>query len=576
MRKTILFLLFLMISLPASAAETIKNFHSNIHVREDASVIVTEQITVNREGQQIRRGIYRDLPRTKGVQYSVISVKRDGKPEPYFTENAGRFYRINTGNDEYLPRNGLYTFEITYQASNVILGFKDYDEIYWNVTGNEWIFPIEHASAKVFLPQGANLKQSSSYIGRHGSQEAGTYNSETSLFSTPRQLYPGEGLTVAVGFNKGFVDITQPPAVPLDRYAQYAGLILGAYFLITWHLFGRDPVKDAVMPQFKGLPDLTPAQAGWIYSYGHNKENCLAAALLQGGVSGFLQMKEEAKNVEITKLRDPKNGEEKIFEKNLSFPLMLTDRYSSTMESFMKTFETFLKQKGGEEYFTSNTPWLILGGVLILALTAGLFFLADAAQLTFLAGIYSIFFISAGQRFVIGLATGKISSSSLFILIFTAIHFSLMSVGIISETPEATTIIIFYVISIVALIVYSYLIIRPTYKGMQVSVHLDGIKMFLKAVDPTLPKGVNYEKMEALLPYAFLFGLEKEWESKMKTLLAGEMYKPSWYNGHHFTMGSCKSLHSTVSKSCTRPSKSGSRGGGFSGGGFGGGGGGGR
>ena len=169
MQKLFFILLFSVFALPTFALETIKDFHSDIRVQTDGSVIVTEKITVNREGKQIRRGIYRDLLKTKGVRYSVISVKRDGEKEPFFTENAGRFYRINTGNDNFLPRNGLYTFEITYRASNVVLGFENYDEIYWNVTGNEWNFPIERVSAKVILPQGAQEIQHDGYTGSAGS-----------------------------------------------------------------------------------------------------------------------------------------------------------------------------------------------------------------------------------------------------------------------------------------------------------------------------------------------------------------------------------------------------------------------
>ena len=227
MRKLFLFFIFLTFSLPASAAEVIKDFHADVYVREDGSVTVCERITVNREGWKIKRGIYRDLPETKGVVYSVVSVKRDGKKEPYFTESTGRFYRINTGSDEYLPRDGLYTFEITYQASNVILGFKDYDEIYWNVTGNGWAFPIERASAKVFLPEGAKVIQSASYTGFAGSKTPADYNPETGVFSVSN-LSKNEGLTVAVGFDKGFVTVTRAPAIPVEKGIKYAALIMAA------------------------------------------------------------------------------------------------------------------------------------------------------------------------------------------------------------------------------------------------------------------------------------------------------------------------------------------------------------
>lgn len=574
MRKIFLFFLFLTFSLPVSAAEVIKDFHADIRVQTDGSVIVTESITVNREGRQIKRGIYRDLPKTKGVHYSVLSVKRDGQKEPYFTENTGRFYRINTGNENYLPRNGLYTFEIRYQARNVILDFKDYDEIYWNVTGNEWAFPIERASAKVFPPEGAKEIQHASYVGFSGSKTPAGYNPETGVFSVSG-LNKGQGMTVAVGFDKGFVTATRAPAFPLEKGIKYAVLILAAYLLMTWHLFGRDPEKDAVMPRFRGLPDLTPAQAGWIYAYGHNAPDCVTAAFLQGGISGFLKI-EGTDDLRITKLRPAKAGEEKVIERYLTMPVTLTKKYNPSMKMFMNGFKTFLENKAGEKYFTANTRWLVFGCLLMLALTAGLCYLANALPLAAVIGFYLIFFIPAGKGLISVFSTGKFSFSSLFVLIFIGIHFSVMAFGITSDMPDAGPVFLFYVLSCLALIIYSFLIIQPTRKGMEVITHLDGIKMFLKAVEPTLPEEVDFNKMEALLPYAVLFGLEKEWSKKMKQIVAGASYRPDWYGGRAFSFHNLDTFHSVVSTSCTPPSRSGSGGGGGCGGGFGGGGGGGR
>ena len=574
MRKLLFIFVVLFFTFPVSAQEAITNFHSDIYVQENGSVIVKETITVNRQGFKIKRGIYRDLPKTKGVTYAVRSVKRDGNTEPYFTENIGRFYRINTGDDHYLPHNGLFTFQIIYQANNVILGFPDYDEIYWNVTGNEWDFPIERASAKVFLPKGAKIRQQAGYVGSYGSRTPAA-DKGAGEFVTTKPLSDDEGLTIAVGFDKGFVSMTRPPSIPLERYTQYAFLILGVYLFVTWHLFGRDPAKEAVMPRFRGLPDLTPAQAGWIYAYGHNKADCLTAALLQSGVSGFLKM--EGKNdIRISKMRPAQNGEEKLLDHHLRMPVTLTKKYDPLLKSFMDTFTTFLKNKAGEKYFTANTQWMVIGCLLMLALTTGLCYVAEALPFALVMGFYLIFFVPAGKGLISCFSTGKFSFSSLFVLIIIGLHFGTMSFGILAENPEMKIVFLFYITSLFALLVYSFLIIRPTYKGMQVIAHLDGIKMFLKAVEPTLPKEVDFQKMEALLPYAVLFGMEKEWDEKMKIVTAGTTYRPDWYGGHHFSSRSLDAFHSVVSTSCTPPSRSGSGGGGFSGGGFGGGGGGGR
>ena len=47
----------------ALAAEQINDFDVDIEVRKSGDILVTEKIEVTSEGRQIRRGIFRDLPR---------------------------------------------------------------------------------------------------------------------------------------------------------------------------------------------------------------------------------------------------------------------------------------------------------------------------------------------------------------------------------------------------------------------------------------------------------------------------------------------------------------------------------
>ncbi|MEQ1819361.1 MAG: DUF2207 domain-containing protein, partial [Terricaulis sp.] len=48
---------------PALATEQINNFDVAIKVERDGDIVVTETINVRSEGSEIRRGIFRDLPR---------------------------------------------------------------------------------------------------------------------------------------------------------------------------------------------------------------------------------------------------------------------------------------------------------------------------------------------------------------------------------------------------------------------------------------------------------------------------------------------------------------------------------
>lgn len=574
--KKILFFLLLFFSGSAFAAEEILNYDAVIQVQTDASVIVRERITVKREGIKIKRGIYRSLPRTKGVKYTVLSVRRDNQPEAYFTENKDREFIINTGTDKLLPRNGVYTFEITYRASNVILGFDDYDELYWNVTGDKWAFPIRSATARVILPDNASARQRSVYIGKRGSKETGVFSNN--VFSAGRPLKPGEGLTVAVGFDKEIVSVSVLPfydKIPLSQAFRFSSIIFLTYLLCTWFLFGQDPEKDAVMPRFNGLSDLTPAQAGWIYSYGKDKNGCLAAALIQGCTAGFLKIRENS-SFHIMRLRDGKNGEEKFFERHLSFPLTISKAYTPKMEAFLTAFQTFLKNKAGEKYFTANKGFTAGALLLLMGLTAYQCYLAGVLPMAGIMAFYLLFLVPAGKDITKMIATGVFRFSPILILLFISLHFSLFCLPTIASNPEVLHICLFYAAGGMAVLVYAHLIIRPTREGMRVIAHVDGIKMFLKAVKTDTPAEINFDKMEKLLPYAVLLGLEKEWDEKMRQITDSINYRPDWYSGHTFSAVRFNGLQSAVAASCARPSRSGSGGGGFSGGGFGGGGGGGR
>jgi hypothetical protein len=166
----------------ASAREEIRSFIADIKVKPDSSLEVTETITVNAEGNEIRRGIFRDIPLRSlddwglwsGNGFDLVEVLHNGRPSPYNTEWQGRFFRIYIGDaDVFIPR-GEHTYTIRYVTTRQLRYFDDYDEIYWNVTGNFWSFPILSAAAEVQLPDGARARNSSPPIPVHLAPPAAT------------------------------------------------------------------------------------------------------------------------------------------------------------------------------------------------------------------------------------------------------------------------------------------------------------------------------------------------------------------------------------------------------------------
>ena len=185
-------------------SERILNFKSFIKVHPDASMTVTEDITVQATGQEIKRGIIRDFPttyrdrlgNTVTVGFKVEEVLRDGRSEPYQTESASNGVKIRIGQKDVFLRSGAYTYTIRYRVDRELGFFKDFDELYWNVTGNGWTFAIDRAEAYIELPAGAKILKSAAYTGYQGDRGHDfTVQSDDNLivFKTTRRLASREG-----------------------------------------------------------------------------------------------------------------------------------------------------------------------------------------------------------------------------------------------------------------------------------------------------------------------------------------------------------------------------------------------
>jgi hypothetical protein len=110
---------------------------------------------------------------------------------------------------------GRHTYEIYYRAIRKFINSKSSDQLYWNVTGDNWSFVINRAIVNVHLPEGAEIQQHQAYSGQGVARE-NDYNviqAEGTEYRavTTRSLDPGEGFTIAVSWKKGTV-----PAVDLE------------------------------------------------------------------------------------------------------------------------------------------------------------------------------------------------------------------------------------------------------------------------------------------------------------------------------------------------------------------------
>ena len=284
-------LVLVVFALPATAEERILLFESTITVREDGSMLVREIIKVKAESRDIKRGIYRDFPvryRNQGgysryVGFKVLSVTRDGKPEPFFHEGAGDHKRTYIGSKGVFLKPGNYQYEITYETDRQLRHFQEFDELYWNVTGNNWAFPIDKVIAKIQLPDNAKILNNSGYTGRSGSQgndyTARSVGQNTMIFETTQPLDYFEGLTVAVGWPKGVVAEPSPLMKWFWRIWDNIGFVflaagtigVATYFYVMWRWVGRDPEGGLIFPRFSPPKGMSPAVVSYLHYMGFKR-----------------------------------------------------------------------------------------------------------------------------------------------------------------------------------------------------------------------------------------------------------------------------------------------------------------
>lgn len=576
--------LILGIPFAACAQERVLSYDSQIEVFKDASVIVTETISVISEGDQIKRGIYRDFPiayqDNKGQRYFVTfdiqSVTRNGAEEPYHTERAGNGVRVYIGDADVFIPDGEHTYKITYKTERQIGFFPDHDELYWNVTGNGWVFAIESASATVKLPGTVQKEDITAtlYTGAQGSVDKNaTWNindDSTVSFKTNQVLGAYEGLTIVVGWPKGAVmaptasqNFWATVRANLDFIIGVLGVVVvfGFYFF-AWSRYGRDPKKGTIIPLYESPQGFSPAFLRYVTKMGSDNK-AFAAAIINMGVKRALTVTEVKEGLfkktsyvlNKAEVKDNKAGSskgklsqeeallnDKFFSGGMTFELKKSE--STTIYKIVNEFSSSLKSQAGKRYFHRNIPAIVIGIILTAATTAGAIIAA------------------ANVRFSVG--------SPLEILFWPAMIITLVIVNV----------------------VFGVLMKRYTLEGRKLADEIEGFKQFLKVTEKDRlafhnPPQQTPELFEKMLPYALALGVEHEWAQQFAQVFArlkdqGVQYAPAWYYGSTLTnftptafASSVGNTFSGVVASSATPPGSSSGAGGSSGGGGGGGGGGG-
>jgi len=309
-------------------AEQIDDFDVKIQVNKNGIISIQEKIVYD-FGNEYKHGIYRDIPYIKtnqdGKKYQmdltrILVTDETGGAYPFSKIREDRQIRLKIG-DARRTVTGVHTYQINYQVSGALTYFSDHDELYWNITGNDWVVPIVKASSKIQLPAAVPQKDINAicYTGTVGSKDQHCtvdIQNNNVFINSSRPLPPSAGMTSAVGFPKNIVAVIEPKPV-IDFFDTLWGkffiivvglLILLWYVLypiwlpIKWYLYGRDP-KVAVgevtaaydPPKSQSGHIFTPAETGTIIDESVDMRD-IVATVVDLARRGFLKIVEKKKN----------------------------------------------------------------------------------------------------------------------------------------------------------------------------------------------------------------------------------------------------------------------------------------
>jgi hypothetical protein len=619
-------------------SERILDYHSDIALEDDGSLQVTETITVISAGRQIHHGIFRKFPTTYAdpynnryvVGFQMLSATCDSAPEQFRVEDQFNGKRIYLGSPTALVSAGQHVYTITYTTNRQLGFYKDHDELFWNVTGNGWDFPIDAASATVHLP--ANIPTDkvtlSGFTGPQGSRASHLASSTEEgafQFTAQRPLSRHEGLSILLMWPRGYI---APPTFSQNLeffFRDNRGALLLAsgflvtllYYLIAWSAVGRDPARGVIMALYEPPANLSPSAMRYLMRMGYDNKT-FAAAILDMAVRGFLKITEDSGAYRLTLTGkddriltpDEKQIAAELFEGRNE--VLLKQENHALIKTAMVATQKWLKSAEEKTYFLTNSRYLIPAIVLSVLIMSSYFVTLGMPQRT--GGVFISFWLTFWTIGVSALLLTVFSAwrdvsrhgsasligagKALFYTLF-AIPFlggEIMGLLFLAKTTSLSF-GVFLVATGILHGVFVHLMKAPTFAGRRLMDQVEGFKMFLGTVDGdrlnrAAPPQQTPEVFEKFLPYALALDVEQDWANKFSGILSaagnapgssGSAYTPSFYSGASwssfsgagFASSFGSSLTSAISSSSTAPGSGGGGGSGGSGGGGGGGGGGG-
>ena len=536
----------------------IADFNDTITVGSDGSTAVHERITLvfNGSYQGITRTIPIEYPGPRGTNYTLFLnvtgvTNENGQKLKYESSVKGDYRNLKI----YVPgaEDTTRTVEIDYTLRNAIRFFDDHDEFYWNVTGNDWPVPIDHATALVSLPDAAaGSLRAQAFTGVYGSQQTEATSDVKGpdvSFETTNPLPMRGGMTIDVFIPKGVIQ--QPSRFTLAMWflgsnpIVFLPLLTFAVMFVLWWTRGRDPDPGAsVAPMYEPPAGMTPAECGALLGDQVHPHD-ITSTIVDLAVRGYLKIEEtDDKGLvfhhkdyvfHLQKARDEWQGlaphervmMENIFGSDSDVRLSsLKNRFYTALPAIRTDIMSALKQKGMYLVDPESATALSVGAIFVIV-----------------APFFAVQFLGWKD-------------------VFSSVGVLILSAGVAA--------IIWWL--------FARQMTAKTVKGGRTRVAILGFQEFMNRVDADRLKRMPPDTFEKFLPYAMALGVEHHWAQAFAGLLKDP---PTWYASPYgiagfnpiFFAASMQTMTTNMGQVFVSAPRASSTGSGFGGGGFGGGGG---
>lgn len=270
------------------------------------------------------KGIIRSIPKADGeIEHDtqVLDVTgAAGAPIPWWTEQDDDYVYVLTGDDSYV--RGVQTYVITYTMNDVVLRYEDTaaDEFFWDTVGTDHAQPFGSVTARVHVggdaASGVLDDRAYCYAGPYGSSDpcgiqrvgaeawpaeiaswAGAMGSSAeprvSFTAAEDDLGADENVSVAIGFELGTFSAPEPPPYPwwlwiLPALALLSGIGGLLFVLVMKVVLRRNPDRSPVIVQYTPPPDESPTLSAGVLDV---PERALAAHVVDLAVRDAVEVR---------------------------------------------------------------------------------------------------------------------------------------------------------------------------------------------------------------------------------------------------------------------------------------------